>query len=79
VPAHSFIQLGAFEPEVIAVMIEAFEGACKALDDARLSEGVREQIARQIITAAKFGEGDPGRLRAASLAGLPPLFRTQPR
>jgi hypothetical protein len=78
VPAHSSIQPGAFEPEVIAVMTATFEAACKALDDTRLSEGVREQIARQIITAAKFGERDPGRLREAALAGLSPwLFRTR--
>jgi hypothetical protein len=26
---HSFIQPGAFEPELIAAMAEAFEAACK--------------------------------------------------
>jgi hypothetical protein len=70
VPAHSFIQAGAFEPEVIAVMTEAFEAACKALHDTGLSEGMREHIARRIITAATLGERDPVRLRAAALAGL---------
>jgi hypothetical protein len=70
VPTRSFMQPGAFEPELIAAMTEVFAAACKALDDAGLSEGVREQIARQIITAAKFGERDRGRLRAAALAGL---------
>jgi hypothetical protein len=65
------MQPGAYEPEEIAVMTEALEAACNALDDSSLSEGVREQIARQIITAAKFGERDPDRLRAVALAGLP--------
>jgi hypothetical protein len=32
---------------LIAAMTAAFEAACKALDDTSLSEGVREQIARQ--------------------------------
>jgi len=51
-------------------MTEAFETACQALDDASQSEVARERIAQRIITAAKFGERDPVRLRAAALAGL---------
>ncbi len=51
-------------------MTAAFEDACKALHDTDLSEGMREHIARRIITAAKFGERDPVSLRAAALAGL---------
>ena len=53
-PIRSPMQPGAFEPEVIAAMSEAFEAARQALQDGDLSEGVREQIARQIITAAKL-------------------------
>jgi hypothetical protein len=64
------MQPGAFEPEVIAAMTAAFEDACKAPHDTDLSEGMREHIARRIITAAKFGERDPVSLRAAALAGL---------
>jgi hypothetical protein len=78
VPTRSLMPPGAFEPELIAAMTDAFEAACKALDDTCLSEGLREQIARQIITAAKYGERDLGRLRAAALARLPSsFFRTQ--
>ncbi|HLK83981.1 MAG TPA: hypothetical protein VKT99_21160 [Xanthobacteraceae bacterium] len=51
-------------------MTEAFEAACQRLDDAGQSEVVRERIAQRIITAAKLGERDPDRLRAAGLAGL---------
>jgi hypothetical protein len=69
-PTHSLLQPGAFEPEVIAVMTEAFEAACQTLDDSGQSEVVRERIAQRIITAAKLGERDPARLRAAALAGL---------
>jgi len=70
VPIRPFMQPGAFEPEVIAAMAEAFEAACQALHDTGRAEGVREHIARRIITAAKFGECDPDRLRAAALVGL---------
>jgi hypothetical protein len=69
VPAHSFIQPGAFKPKVIAVMTEALEAACKALDDTRLSEAMREDIARRIVSAATFGKREPMHFRAAALAG----------
>jgi hypothetical protein len=34
VPIHSFVQPERFEPEVIAVLSEVFDSACKELDDA---------------------------------------------
>jgi hypothetical protein len=52
---------------MIAAMIEALEAACKTLDNTRLSEAAREDIARRIVAAATFGERDPVRLRAAAL------------
>jgi hypothetical protein len=78
-PTHSIIQLGTFEPEAIAAMAEALDAACSALHEAGRSDALRDLAARRIITAAKFGERDPVRLRAAALAGLPsrseqPLF-----
>jgi len=66
-PIRSSISPGAFEPEAIAVMSEAFEAACQ-LHDAGQHEVVREVIARRIIIAARFGERDPVRLQAAALA-----------
>ena len=53
-----FIQPGAFEPEAIAVMSEAFEAALKELQDT--GDVIREVIASR----------DPVRLREAALAGL---------
>jgi len=61
-----------FEPEVIGLMSEAFEAACKALRDAGEPQIVREAIAGRIIAAAGIGERDPVRLRAAALAGAGP-------
>jgi hypothetical protein len=66
---RSFIQPGAFEPEAIAVMSEAFEAAIKELQDT--GDVMREVVAGRIIAAATLGERDQVRLRAAAL--------TQPR
>jgi hypothetical protein len=61
-PTLSFMQPGAFEPEAIAAMSEAFDAACESQRDV-----VREVIARRIIAAARFGERDPVRLLEAAL------------
>ena len=70
------MQPGAFEPELVAAMAEALEAACKTLHDTHLSEAAREDIARRIIAAARFGERDPVRLRAAALGW--PVKQDQP-
>jgi hypothetical protein len=40
---------GAFDPEAIAAMSEAFEGACEVLRDAGPPEVVRETVTGRII------------------------------
>jgi hypothetical protein len=67
-PIGPFMASGAFEPEAIAAMSEAFEAACEVLHEAGQPEVVREVIAKRIIAAARSGERDPLRLRAAALA-----------
>jgi hypothetical protein len=67
-PIRPFIRSGAFEPEVVAAMSEAFEAACKELDEAGKPKAAREVIAGRIIAAAKLGERDAARLLAAALA-----------
>jgi hypothetical protein len=67
-PIRPFIQAGAFDPEAIAAMSEAFEAACKELDEAGQPKVAPEVIAGRIIAAAKLGERDPVRLREAALA-----------
>jgi hypothetical protein len=64
VPIRSFVGPGAFGPEALAAMGEAYEAALASRPTV-----VREAIARRIIAAARFGERDPIRLRAAGLAG----------
>jgi hypothetical protein len=61
-PIRPFVQSGAFEPEVVAVMSEAFDAACN--EQPNVARGV---IANRIIAAAKLGERDPVRLREAGL------------
>ncbi len=51
-------------------MGEAFDAACKGLQDGGQPDLVREIIAKRIIKAAMKGEGDPVRLRDAGLAAL---------
>jgi len=71
---HSLMQPGAFGPEAIAVMGDALDAALKELQDIGQSdvqsEAVRETIAVRIIGAARLGERDPARLRAAALSGV---------
>jgi hypothetical protein len=66
-PIHNFIQPGAFDPEAIGAMIEAFDAACEKLGDIDQPEVAREVIAGRIIAAARLGERDPARLVEAAL------------
>jgi hypothetical protein len=67
---HSFVKAGSFEPDAIAVMSEAFEAACEALDDTGQPKAVLEIIAERIVAAASNGERDPVRLREAAIPWL---------
>ncbi len=71
---HSLMQPGAFGPEAIAAMGDALDAALKELQDMGQSDVqsdvVRETIAGRIIGAARLGERDPARLRAAALSGI---------
>ena len=61
------MQPGAFGPEAIAAMGEALEAALKELQHTGPTDVVREIVAGRIIGAARLGECDPARLRAAAL------------
>jgi hypothetical protein len=67
-PIRSFLQPGAFDPEAIAAMSEAFEAVCNELNEAGQPRVAPEVVATRIIAAARGGERDPVRLRAAALA-----------
>jgi hypothetical protein len=60
-PFRSFIGPGAFGPDALAVMSEAFEAALKELQDTG-QPAVREIVAGRIVAAARFGERDPNSL-----------------
>jgi hypothetical protein len=64
---NSFMQPGAFEPEAIAAMTEAFDAACEKLGDSGQLEVTREVIAGRIVAAARLGERDPARLLEVAL------------
>jgi hypothetical protein len=69
-PIRSFVTPGEFDPEVLLAMVEAFNAACKALDDTGQPKIVREIIAQRIIEAARRGERDPVHLVKAALPWL---------
>jgi hypothetical protein len=66
-PIRAFTQPGAFDPEAITAMIEAFDAACEKLGYIVQPEVARDVIAGRIIAAAKLGERDPARLLEAAL------------
>jgi hypothetical protein len=60
----------AFDDATTRAMGDAFDAVCKSLHDRGQPAVVYEVIARRIIEAAKKGERDPERLRAAGTVGL---------
>ncbi len=62
---------GAFAPEAVAATGEAFDAACEELRDVGRLQMIGKIVAHRIIAAARKGEVDPTRLRAAALIGLP--------
>jgi hypothetical protein len=60
-----------FDDQMTRILGDAFDSACKALDDSGQPLIVQEVIARRIIDAAKKGVRDPVRLRDIGLAALP--------
>jgi len=53
--------LGAFDPDAIAIMLKVLDEVAAAL---QADERVRQQLARDLLIAAKDGERDPVQLRA---------------
>jgi len=69
---NPFAEQGAFTPEATAAMAKAFDAACEELRDVGHLQLVRKLLAQRIIVAARKGELDQVRLRAAALSGSPP-------
>jgi hypothetical protein len=60
----------AFDPEMIACMTEAYEGALRVLRLANREDPLTEIIAKKIVELAQLGELDPVRLRTRTLDEL---------
>jgi hypothetical protein len=67
-PIRPFIRSGAFEPEMVAVMSEAFEAACKELDEAGKPKVARSHR-RTNYCSGKIGGA--GRSSAAGSGACP--------
>ena len=71
---------GAFDPETVKVLCDAYDRACKSLHDTGQPYIVSEVMAQRIIALAKAGERDPDRLCEGALNALPnkAVFETKP-
>ena len=64
-------ELGSvFDDQATKAMGEAFDAACKVLDESGQSSVIYEAFARCIIEIAKSGERDPQRLRDSALTSV---------
>ena len=61
-------ELGSLFDDQATAMGEAFDAACKILDEAGRSSVVYEAVAKCIIEVAKSGERDPNQLRDRALS-----------
>jgi hypothetical protein len=65
-----FLPRGVFDDAATTIMGQAFDSACRELHDTGQPPVVHEVMARRIVAAARKGERDVAKLRAAALAGL---------
>jgi hypothetical protein len=64
--AHSFFRESSFTPEIISIMVEAFEKASAQLG----TPSLQEEVAKHIIELAGKGERNPDVLCHAALKSL---------
>jgi hypothetical protein len=69
-PISQYVDSGEFEPEALVVLSAAFDDALQEIEY-QASSMLRAVIAERIIAAARDGERNPDRLKAAGLAGMP--------
>lgn len=67
---HSFLPNTSFEPEVLAIMGEAFDRACQSIDELGHKGLLAEIIAGRIIRLARAGERDVETLCAEAVKSL---------
>ena len=65
-----FLPSTYFSAEVLAVMRDAFDRACKSLDETPQPDLVLEVVASRIIRIARAGKRDPRKLCEEALKGI---------
>jgi hypothetical protein len=65
---HSLPEMTAFEPDALAAMVQAFEGACASLHVVDGDDRGREIIATRVIDLARGGVIDADALRDRVIA-----------
>jgi hypothetical protein len=68
VPIKKFIASSSFDPETIARVVAAFEGACTVLNLHDPNDPMVETVAKKIISLASQGITDPNELRRRVVA-----------
>ncbi len=71
-PIYRLLKGGAFAPDDIKVLSDAFEAALLELKLVDRSDPATELVAKRIIELAQRGERDPVRLREAGVQGIHP-------
>ena len=71
-PINRLLKSGAFGPDEIEVLSNAFEAALRELKLVDRTDPVAEWVAKRIIELAQQGERDPVRLREGATKGKPP-------
>jgi hypothetical protein len=70
VPIRRLLQGGAFRPDEVQVLSDAFDAALRELNLVDRSDPAVELVARRIINVAARGERDPARLREVGVKGI---------
>jgi hypothetical protein len=67
---YRLIASGTFDPDVIEVMIAAYERALSELSLTDRTDPLTELIAKSIINVTATGERDPGKIKERALNAL---------
>ena len=67
---YRLIASGTFDPDVIEVMIAAYERALSELSLTDRNDPLTELIAKSIINVTATGERDPGKIKERALNAL---------
>jgi hypothetical protein len=68
-PIRAFLAGKSFDPETLAILNAAFQGACADLEVSDKARYSREAIAKKVLELAQ-GHRDPKALRAAVVTSL---------